>query len=320
MSLLGTDAYRLALASSLSGAGRSLSLVSAYMTRAGIEWVLEHLNPAVISCRAMARWDCGDLVSGSSDLGVFDLLRDRGGRFFMLPDLHAKVALVDGLDLFVSSANFTGAGLKLVPGGNREIGVKGTASTDDVAIIDAMFKDATEITPDLFEEIRGVVESLKEKAEPRVRERWPIDLLKKLEKGPSRLWVAELPWCGSPRGILDAAQSGTSGEANSQHDLALLGADLESYNMSIMEDLGTGFLKSRAWKWLIARLNEAENGELYFGRLTEILHNSLLDDPRPYRQDVKILVANLLSWAAEFGQSVVAVDRPNYSQRVRLTH
>jgi hypothetical protein len=238
----------------------------------------------------------------------------------MLPDLHAKVALVDSLDLFVSSANFTGAGLKLVPGGNREIGVKGTASADDVAIIDAMFDDATEITPDLFEEIRDVVEGLKGKAEPRVRERWPADLLKKLAKGPKRLWVAELPWCVSPRAISDAAQSGASGEANSRHDLALLGADVESYALSVMEALETGFLKSRAWRWLIARLGEAENGELYFGRLTEILHNSLLDDPQPYRQDVKILVANLLGWATEFGQSVVAVDRPNYSQRVRLIH
>jgi hypothetical protein len=317
--ILGTDAYRLALASSLSAARTSLSLISAYMTTAGVEWVLERLNPAVSSCRAMARWDCGDLVSGSSDMGVYELLRDKGGRFFMLPDLHAKVALVDGLDLFVSSANITGAGLRLVPGGNREIGVRGAASPDDVAIIDAMFDEATEITPDLFDEIRGVVERLRRDAEPRARDRWPAELLKKLEKGPRRLWVAELPW-SSPGELRVAAEEGDDGGgASMRHDLALFGIDLESYPSSGVEALQSGFLNSRAWRWLIARLNETEGGELYFGRLTEILHNSLLDDPRPYRQDVKRLVANLLDWASDFGGAVVAVDRPNHSQRVRLT-
>ncbi|HWW74004.1 MAG TPA: hypothetical protein VNZ44_01335, partial [Pyrinomonadaceae bacterium] len=317
MPILGTDAYRLALAFSLSSAQTSLSLISAYMTTAGVTWVLERLNPAVSSCRAMARWGCGDLVSGSSDLDVYELLRDKGWRFFMLPDLHAKVVLVDGLDLFVSSANITGAGLRLVPGGNREIGVKGAASADDVAIIDAMFDEATEITPDLFEEIRGVVERFRRDAKPRVWERWPTELLKKLEKGPSRLWVGELLWC-SPDELRGAAPGGTDGRADLRHDLALLGLDLESYPSLSVEALETSFLTSRAWRWLIVRLNEAEDGELYFGRLTEILHNSLLDDPRPYRQDLKRLIANLLGWAADFGRGVVTVDRPNYSQRVRL--
>lgn len=317
--ILGTDAYRLALASSLSAAQTSLSLISAYMTTAGIEWVLERLNPAVSSCRAMARWDCGDLVSGSSDLGVYELLRDKGGRFFMLPDLHAKVALVDGIDLFVSSANITGAGLRLVPGGNREIGVRGAASPDDVAIIDAMFDEAIEVLPDLFDEIRGVVERLRRNAEPRMSERWPAELLKKLEKGPQRLWVAELPWSSPSEMRVAAAGGDGGGGARIRHDLALFGIDLGSYPSSGGEVLQSGFLNSRTWRWLIARLNETEGGELYFGRLTEILHNSLLDDPRPYRQDVKRLVANLLDWASDFGGAVVAVDRPNYSQRVRLT-
>jgi hypothetical protein len=318
MPILGTDAYRLALASSLSAARTSLSLVSAYMTTAGVEWVLERLNPAVSSCRAMARWECGDLVSGSSDLSVYEILRDRGGRFFMLPDLHAKVALVDGFDLFVSSANITGAGLRLVPGGNREIGVRGAASPDDVAVIDTMFDEATEITPALFDEIRDVVERLRRDAEPRARERWPAELLKKLEKGPRRLWVAELPWCSLSE-LRVAAVGGTDGGDGLQHDLALFGIDPESYPTLGVEDLQTEFLRSRAWRWLIATLNEAPGGELYFGRLTEILHNSLLDDPRPYRQDVKRLVANLLDWASDFGVAVVTIDRPNYSQRVRLT-
>jgi len=318
MSILGTDAYRFALASSLASARTSLSLISAYVTTAGIEWVLERLNPTVSSCRVMARWGCGDLVSGSSDLEVYTLLRDKGGRFFILPDLHAKVALVDGQELFVSSANITGAGLSLAPGGNREIGIRGVATPEDATIINTMFDEATEVTPALFDELKQVVERFKKHAQPQVKERWPAELLHKLEKGPRRLWVTELLWCGSPGELRAATPSDPKSESDVRHDLALLGISLESFPSFESNALQTNFLHCRAWKWLFARLNEADNQELYFGPLSAILHDAILDNPKPYRQDVKRLVANLISWADEFGQSFVIVDKPNYSQRIRL--
>ena len=39
-----------------------------------------------------------------------------------------------------------------------------------------------------------------------------------------------------------------------------------------------------------------KNGNLTFGSLTSNLHNSLLDDPRPYRKNVKILVSIMFDW------------------------
>ena len=36
--------------------------------------------------------------------------------------------------------------------------------------------------------------------------------------------------------------------------------------------------------------------KLYFGKLSSIIQNSLLDDPRPYRQDVKLLQINLVRY------------------------
>jgi hypothetical protein len=138
MSLLGTDAYRFALASSLRSARQSLSVISAYVTIGGIEWILDRLDPSVPSCRVVARWDSNDLVSGASDLQVYDVVRRTGGRFFVLPNLHAKLLLVDNKRLFVGSANVTGLGLKLVPGANREIGVTFDASAEDISIVEVV--------------------------------------------------------------------------------------------------------------------------------------------------------------------------------------
>ena len=57
---------------------------------------------------------------------------------------------------------------------------------------------------------------------------------------------------------------------------------------------------------------------LYFGALTEKLHNALVEDPKPYRREVKELLSNLLSWVEELEMEEIVIDRPNYSQRIRI--
>ena len=317
MSILGTDAYRYALASALAAARTSISIISAYMTITGIEWVLERVHPSVTSCKVIARWDCDDLISGASDLEVYNILRSRGARFFVLPHLHAKVVLVDDQELLVSSANITGSGLKLVPGGNREIGVKVAASPEDIVVIDAMIDEATEVTPELYDEFRQNVERLKKLVLPHKKEGWSTELLQKLQKGPRRLWVAELFWCENPDAICGTPDE-ISKNLDAQHDVTLLSIEVISSTVLDSNTLRMKFSESRAWRWLISRLMEADGREMYFGHLSAALHDALLDDPKPYRQDVKRLVANLIRWVEAFGQPSVTVDRPNYSQRLRL--
>ena len=57
---------------------------------------------------------------------------------------------------------------------------------------------------------------------------------------------------------------------------------------------------------------------MYFGALSEKLHNALVSDPKPYRRDVKQMLTNLLSLCNQLGMEEIVIDRPNYSQRVKL--
>lgn len=57
---------------------------------------------------------------------------------------------------------------------------------------------------------------------------------------------------------------------------------------------------------------------MYFGELSQNLHNALISDPKPYRRDAKQMLANLLSLIEELGMDETVIDRPNYSQRVIL--
>ena len=60
------------------------------------------------------------------------------------------------------------------------------------------------------------------------------------------------------------------------------------------------------------------NDCMYFGQLTAELHDALVEDPKPYRKDVKTLLANLLAWTQALRMEEVVIDKPSHSQRVRL--
>lgn len=313
MQIFGTDTYRTALSEAIVHSQNSITLVSAYLTIEGIDWILEKLSKD-INCRVLSRWNCSDLVSGASDIEVFEKLKSRGYRLYILLDLHAKVVIVDKHKLFLGSANITNSGLKLVPGGNREIGTILSPDEEDLALIDALFDEAILVDEDIYKEFCNELQRFKdvsEKAKPRPK--WSSDLLKKLRKPPQRIWVTETFWCNSPQDLITKTGLTDSGIA---HDLVLLGLNIaDDFNEEILRKC---FLESRIWQWLKNKIQSAPNREMYYGQLSAELHNSFLDDPRPYRKDVKGLLTNLLNWSTSLANDFVSVDRPNHSQRIRI--
>ena len=59
---------------------------------------------------------------------------------------------------------------------------------------------------------------------------------------------------------------------------------------------------------------------MYFGELSARLHNVVVADPKPYRKDIKQMLANLLRLIEELEMEEIVIDRPNYSQRIRLNN
>lgn len=313
MQILGTDVYRTALSNSIIHSQNSVTLVSAYLTIEGINWTLEKL-PNRVDCRVLSRWNCLDLVSGASDVEVFEKLKSRGYKLYILPDLHAKVIIIDGQKLFLGSANITNSGLKLVPGGNREIGTILSPDGEDLGLIDVLFDEAVLVDQDIYEMFCAELQKLKNSREkPQFPPKWSSDLLKRLRKPPQRIWVTETLWCNSPEDLI--ANIGLT-DNEVAHDLVLLGLDVKS---EIEERiLRQSFLESRIWQWLKHKLEFAPNREMYYGHLSAELHNSFLDDPKPYRKDVKGLLTNLLNWSTILAGDFILIDRPSHSQRARL--
>jgi len=257
--------------------------------------------------RVLARWDSRDLVSAASDLEVYEIVSARGFEFFINQRLHGKCVLIDDARLFVGSANLTASGLQLGIQGNLECGTMMEASEADRATIRDMFADSVRISPSLYLEIKAFIVPLLTASERRDIV-FPASIMEKLQSSVNGLWVRELLWTEGPQAI-------SRDEPDARHDLMLLDAVLGP--SPTLEELGPLFERTRCCRWLTSELC-AHGGQLYFGEATELLHNALLEDPKPYRKEVKFLLRNLFVWSAAALPQRFVLDAPHYSQRITL--
>src|SRR5687768_17288676 len=61
--------------------------------------------------KLVCRWRPADLISGASDLGVFDLLNDKGCELYVNPRVHMKLYVHESNIALSASANLTLRGL-----------------------------------------------------------------------------------------------------------------------------------------------------------------------------------------------------------------
>ena len=91
-------------------------------------------------------------------------------------------------------------------------------------------------------------------------------------------------------------------------------------DFTLLDELNSDAItNSKAVKWLINKLEEVENQEMYYGAITKCLHNDLQDDPLPYRSSVKELLSILLINVDKCMKEKIEISIPGEkSQRVKL--
>ncbi len=245
----------------------------------------------------MLRFRLDDILKGSTDFSVIDFCRSRGWKVFIRFDLHAKTYIVDGKRGFIGSANATNAGLNLIRYGNMEMGTLTDIDEADMNKIEALYTDAILIENEIYCKLKKQYQSLTEyKSEKQYT--WSDEIKKLFNPKITTLFSHEFP---------DKVDFKT-GEYIAFLDIVYSGDMLMLKNV---------FRWSNAYLWLLNTLQE-HGGCLFFGTITEKLHNTLVSDPKPYRKDVKQLLANLLSMIEELQMDEIMIDRPNFSQRVCL--
>lgn len=277
--LLSTDLFRNSFLKASRNA-EHIYIISAFVKEAAVSWLSSTVSPNT-KVHLVLRGRPDDFLANSSDINALKKALNSGWQVGVINSLHAKIYLIDSSTLFVGSANFTKSGLKLFGTGNIEVCHEGQPSKKDIEFVKLISESSTALTDNAISLMEKHLSSLLHDDKKRKRYAWPEDILKiDLEN----VYVSDF----------------------------LFEREDEDF-----EEAQALFMSSVAFRWLFKQLKE-ENGCLYFGNLSQRLHSSLIDDPTPYRSEVKKLLQSLLKQVETYCQEDVTIDRPRHSQRVRL--
>lgn len=281
------------------------SLCSAYLRSEALDRVVAG-RPWPLLGRVLVRWQLGDLLAGASDLKAYSLAKSLGLSFAIRLDFHGKVFAVPDHGIVVGSANATLSGFGFSADSNAEVCTYVPATHANLSLIDALFAGATLMTDALFNRMQDAFE--RAKGGGIVDAKWPETIMEEMSSAHKidQLLVSE---CLSGAPMLDGNTVTVS-----ERDCRLLGLPEASVPVGVAVQ---HFRHSRIYRWLHEYLR-FNGGEAHFGALTAALHDVLLDDPRVYRSEVKQFLQILLDWTIRLPQTGISVDRPRYSQRVRL--
>ena len=297
MSILFSNEIVNSVKKELQSAITSVQIITAYCKENAFMRLNAFISDVVKEKRLLVRFRMEDILKGSTDFSVVESGLKSGWKVYIRFDLHAKTYIVDNKRGLIGSANVTNLGLSVGKKGNMEMATLVDVEAQDIDKINRLFDDAICVDELLLSELKIQIERAKNTG-IQANYTWDESIICQFNPQIDTLFSYELP----------EDFSMAEGEYFSFMDETFTG-DINKFKNT--------FRWSNAYLWLMTILKE-NKGCLYFGALTEKLHNALVSDPKPYRRDVKNMLANLLALIVWLDMEEIMIDVPNYSQRVRL--
>lgn len=298
MSILVSQTILNRIHDELAKSTESFLLISAYCKLPLVQYFDQCITNKNIRKTLVVRFRPEDIAAGASDLDIYPYCKNNGWKMYFRLDLHAKTYVFDCLRCVIGSANATSSGLSIGGTGNYEMATACELADADRKALELLLQGAVEMNDNIYNKMKNFINSHTEHTSSIAS--WPREISELFIPDYSILFTEDFPPCQHPQ------------EATIE-DLVFLNL---VPNASIA-DIKFAFSNSKCYQWLLCLIKEQDNSEMYFGAITANLHNTLLNDPTPFRKDVKHLVSNLLSWIEYLGISELQVDRPAHSQRVR---
>lgn len=297
MAILFSNEIMDAVVKELHRATDSVQIITAYCKEKTLKHLDYEINSEVKDKRLLVRFRLEDLLKGSTDFGILQYGLDRGWKVYVRFDLHAKTYIVDNKRGLVGSANVTNSGFNLGKSGNMEMAAFVDIEEKDIKKIENLFKDAVPVTEDLLLKMKQQFDAVN-KNEESISYRWDKAIMNLFKPCVETLFSYELP---------------DEFELKKGEYFSFLDETFDGNKVKMKEI----FSSSNCYLWLIDTLKN-NNGCMYFGKLSESLHIAVVSDPKPYRKDIKIMLMNLLKLIKKLEIEEIIIDRPNYSQRIRL--
>lgn len=299
MAILFSTEIMNAVKNELAKATSSVQVITAYCKKDSLKYLNACIGNSVCDKRLLLRFRMDDVISGSTDFSVLDYAISEGWKVHIRFDLHAKTYVIDNKRGLVGSANATRSGLSIGKAGNMEMATLVDIEPQDIIKISRLFHDAIIVDEFVLDMLRKQINQVNGQFQ-RATYSWDLSITNLFNPHVNTLFSYELP-----------------------EDFALEPGEYFSFldetyggNKKKLKEI---FRWSNAYLWLKETLKE-NDGCLYFGGITEKLHDVLVSDPKPFRRDVKQMLSNLLRLIDELEMEEIVIDRPNYSQRVRLSN
>jgi len=285
-------------------------ICSAYIRSDAFNYFFKDFIDTKIKIRVLARWTPKDLLARASDLETYELCKSKKIDFYIKQDFHGKLYDLQPNGVLIGSFNLTNRGFSISREGNDEAGILIENNKASREYFEKLFSNARLVDDKLFAVISKFV--MENKDSMTFSATWPDDILEMIMAPTSpideKILVNEC-LASNFHEFRNAATLARS------HDLSLLSID--DGDATDMIVVRASFKESKIFKWFYAALR-TQDYDVYFGKATAMLHDHLFDDPKPYRQEVKGLLANLLSWIEGLELEEIKIDRPNHSQRITV--
>ena len=281
----------------LNNATFSVQIITAYCKESSFRILDNCINDKVLEKRLLVRFRLDDIINGSTDFEIIGYAQSVGWKVYIRFDLHAKTYIVDNKRCLIGSANVTNSGFNIGKKGNIEMGSLINIDSEDIDKIENLFSDAILVDDIILKKMKTQLNSIKI-LDKNKDYNWDRSITKLFRPKIRTLFSYELPEDGSLK-----------------ENMYLPFLDI-TYDGDVSK-VKRVFRKSNVYLWLIKTLEDNE-GYLYFGALSQKLHNAIVTDPKPYRKEVKTMLSNLLEFIEFLNMEEIRIDRPNYSQRIKL--
>lgn len=301
MAILISNEILTKICEELSKSTESFTMISAYCKLPLVEYFDTRIRKNGLSKNLIVRMRPDDILSGATDLELYPYCKAHGWYLYFRLDLHAKTYIFDNLRCIVGSANATSSGLSIGGVGNYEMASVNEIDANDRQTVNHLFKSSVCITDSIYEAMKKCIDDACASGSKPDRVGWPNSIMDLFRPDFSLMFSEDFPPCSDP------SKAGAE-------DLLFL----NTISVADGVEIKRAFMASKCYQWLLNLLKHQEKQELFFGAATDALHNVILNDPKPYRKDVKLLLANLLSWIMYLECEDIIIDRPHYSQRISL--
>ena len=293
---------------------KTIFLFVPYIKTAVLEKLLDGIkNQTVI----VTTWEPKDILSGSSEISLYQFCREHKIALYVSRNLHLKVYSVGLENAILATGNISHRGL--LPGGNFEAGtIIEQMTSEDRIFFEKIRQDARLVDDIMYDELKRWYEENKTDLPEQM---FLDDIISEPRK--DNFLISALPMTRSIDELIKGYAKITLGMEPSDdyetsacifHDLANYGIKIGLTEKEFLHELTTKFFTHP----FIQRIDKFIAPEAYFGRIKEWVQDNCTDVPIPSRRELTGNVQALFEWFEVLGRGRYIVDVPGrHSQRIR---